>query len=376
MKKTILFVLVPAFLAIPWFVGCDKKPSTPAADSSSPAETDGPEMTFGQPVQAIEEKEDSTAPDDAPAGSGETVQSDPQPEPPPEAEPEPEPVVPEETPVAIDWKAIAGNRAAWPKQTSTTKEIEFPIVINGVKSGASKVPSGTALQVVSISEDSVVVARGNLQATLPHAATDLEQRLLEAQNQTPSVPQAPPSISSPKNTATATTGTIAQTTTPAAPRKVPMRDRLRAEINRMRRARVEGGDFDDKIDRIKINLRITNTDNGIAYEGLKGTVYVLVKSINMRGVNKVLDMESFSFDLPPLNKWEDQSREYASGFDTTYATWGYQYAGWVFVLEQPSTGDKRIWASNPSWEKIVQNISLKKDQHYNARFEEVTGPVY
>ena len=48
--------------------------------------------------------------------------------------------------IDVDLAELAKKRSDWPTEVKLTKDVEFPIIINGKQAGSYPVPSGTALK--------------------------------------------------------------------------------------------------------------------------------------------------------------------------------------------------------------------------------------
>ena len=97
--------------------------------------------------------------------------------PPPPATPVPAP--------ALDLKALARNPAQWPKQLLLTTAQIFPVTIAGRQSGYIKVPAGTAVKLIAVTDTGLTIEFQNARQTVAPNVTDLAAR-----------GPAPPSIAS------------------------------------------------------------------------------------------------------------------------------------------------------------------------------------
>jgi len=97
--------------------------------------------------------------------------------PPPAATPTPAP--------AFDLPALARNPAQWPKQLLLTQPQIFPVTIAGRQSGYIKVPAGTAVKLIAVTDTGLTIEFQNARQTVAPNVTDLAAR-----------GPAPPSIAS------------------------------------------------------------------------------------------------------------------------------------------------------------------------------------
>ena len=96
----------------------------------------------------------------------------------------PQPAAPQAQ--ALDWAEIASRPGRWPAQTRMKAPVDFPISVDGKKSGATRLPAGTSLKVVKIAEDGVEVAYAEYTAKVALDQTTLAEQI-----------SAPPSESQP-----------------------------------------------------------------------------------------------------------------------------------------------------------------------------------
>ena len=122
-------------------------------------------------------------------------------------------------------------------------------------------------------------------------------------------------------------------------------DRLTVDVIPSVKTKIEGGDYDDKMDRIKLKVKLTNRHTTIAAEKFKGEVYVFGESILDRNNVKVLDSASFDFSLRPLAIHEMGTEEVTTGYDNTGVRHGYKYLGWL-VRVKDGSGESVLSKSN------------------------------
>ncbi|MCK9589433.1 MAG: hypothetical protein WC076_09685 [Terrimicrobiaceae bacterium] len=67
----------------------------------------------------------------------------------PTSENPPPPATP--PPPMLDWAEIATRPAQWPPQTQTKVPVDFPISVEGKRSGSTRIPAGANVKVVKIS---------------------------------------------------------------------------------------------------------------------------------------------------------------------------------------------------------------------------------
>lgn len=269
------------------------------------------------------------------------------------------------TPLPLDLVTVARTPALWPAQVLLVEAKSFPVSFNGRVVGEAKVPVGTALRLLRVGAQQVEVEYQNQRHLLPATATDLMPRALAAFRLAGSVlPQAPPPM-----TATASEAVPAATPRPAMG-GVKIGERIAVEVVRQKKSRIEGGDFDDKKDRIVLKVKLSNTDTTISGDNLKGVICVLGESIVDRNAVKMLAKQEFTFSLPPREAHELLTEEVETAYDTTGARFGHRYEGWVLRVRD-SAGTVILEKSNsPSSLKIAAKIS---EVEVNGEFDRSTG---
>lgn len=139
---------------------------------------------------------------------------------------------------------------------------------------------------------------------------------------------------------------------------------------RLRRSRIEGGDYDDKIDHIRLKAKISNTDPQLATEPLKATVFIFADSILYRGHRKLLGRGSFDLKLAPRTEKEFTTDEFDTAYDTTDARFGYKYGGWILDVCDASGKNVLSKTSSPSLEKALPVVTSMRDTNvYDKDFK-------
>jgi len=157
---------------------------------------------------------------------------------------------------------------------------------------------------------------------------------------------------------------------------VKIGERLGVEVVRMKRSRIEGGDFDDKRERIELKVKLTNTDTKLSADQSKGEIFIFAESILDRTALKLLAVEAFDFSLPPRGIHEFVTPEVVTTYDTTGARFGHKYEGWVLRIRD-KTGDLVLTkSSSPTLLKGSEKATaLTKDALYDrVTFKEKSPP--
>lgn len=256
---------------------------------------------------------------------------------------------PASTPSLLDLATIARTPALWPKQVALLYPIDFPVSLDGRIVGQVKAPAGTLVHLVRVSGQQVEVEhRAGNQAgkhMIPAASTDLMQRALAAFTS--------------RNSRPAGTGMAAATPArvPAVVNPAKLGERIGVEVVRMKKSRVEGGDFDDKTDRIELKVKLSNSDTSVSAENLKGEIYVLAESILDRSALKLLGSQTFNFSLPARGTHELATDELVTAYDTTGARFGYKYEGWILRIRDAAGNLVAVKSSSPTLLKNAEKIT-------------------
>ncbi len=290
------------------------------------------------------------------------AEATPPPEPEPTAAPRPV-VVATPTPAeeTLTNEIIERTPALWPKQVALSRPEKMNIVFNGRVAGQVQVPGGTALRVLRVAGSQVEVEYQNSRQMIPAASTDLMSRALAARRTSggsqPAQVSAPASVSAPPPISAA----------PIA-RGEPNPTRLSAEVVRLKKSRIQGGDWDDKTDSITLKVKLENGDPGGALDGLTGDIYVFAESILDRSVLRLLLAKSFRCSIPPHGTHEFVTDEVKTRYDTTDARFGFKYEGWLLRVKSSSGKVLLEKATSPSLVKNAERIStLSADRDYDRK---------
>ena len=159
--------------------------------------------------------------------------------------------------------------------------------------------------------------------------------------------------------------TVSPETSAQLPATVPAFDqRVQVEAVRSKKTRIEGGDFDDKVDRIIFTIKFTNTDTKTAFPDCKGEFYVLAQNIVNRKAHQLLGVEKLSISLPVRGTQEATTAEMTTSFDTTGARFGAKYEGWVLVVRDSTGKVVMKKATTPSWLPVAEKLGTVTVKSY------------
>jgi hypothetical protein len=289
--------------------------------------------------------------------------------------------------------------ATTPQSVRILVATPIPIVLNGRVSGSTVLSPGATVKVLRVMGAKLEIEFLRARHLIPVAATDHPQQLPQAQVSSTSSPaNTTPGNTSSNASAKPTPGTgssgeiipasnnatttsipavnSTNTAAPGAPAPAANIDKLiHVEIQRSSDRNIEGGDYDDKIDRITLRVNLTNTSPTVPTDKLSGKIYVFAESILSRGLHKLLAAESFDFSLAPREKHVFETQEAQSGFDTTGARWGYKYSGWILALYNGDGKLVLVKSTSPTWQKNADQLSgLAPQKVYNRDLQERPGP--
>lgn len=310
----------------------------------------------------------------------ETSEPTPEPtvEPTPEPTPEETPIPAEETPIIVETPTptpqpkplpaltlvdVIQDRSIWPKEITLTRTAQMPAMMNGKIIGSLAKPAGSVFRVVNITSLGVDVLLINVSTRIPVTSTDL---LVRAEKLRPKK----------ENVAALTTSLASSSASPNAKPVSPVANntylpasKLIVEMVRLKKSRIEGGDYDDKIDYITLKVKIQNPDPLLPAENMRATVYIFADSILQRGARMLLGRSSFDCNLAPRANQEFTTNEFDCAYDTTNARFGYKYDGWILELKNTSGKSVYTKTSSPSLEKAIPKLdSLKDKRVYDKEF--------
>ncbi len=148
--------------------------------------------------------------------------------------------------------------------------------------------------------------------------------------------------------------------------------RVTVDVARNKASRIEGGDFDDKKDRISFRIKMRNGDPNRSFEGLKFELLVFGQSMREKKAFKLFQRVSESFSLQPLQEYVFDSPEIISMWDDTGAIFGEKYKGWYLLVRGP--GDEILMSKSvvAFLENTADLSGLKEGGYYDRKLKPVT----
>jgi hypothetical protein len=137
-------------------------------------------------------------------------------------------------------------------------------------------------------------------------------------------------------------------------------------------ARIKGGDWDDKKQKIVLSLKFTNTDIKQSYEGYTAIISVLGQSALDSKVKKVLLQEQVKLSLAPRKTQEHVCQEVITRFDKTEEKFGYFYDGWIIVVKDAAGKIVQVKSTAAALEKLTELAAKIKERGcYNNKLKPV-----
>jgi hypothetical protein len=161
----------------------------------------------------------------------------------------------------------------------------------------------------------------------------------------------------------------------AAPAATPFDKGVKINVVASKPARIKGGDWDDKMQRIVLSLKFTNTDLKQTYEGYTATISVLGQCVLDSKVKKVLLQEQAALSLPPRKTQDHVCEEVTTRFDKTDAKFGYFYDGWIIVVKDAAGKIVQVKSTSTPMEKLTELAAkIQVRGCYNNKLKPVADP--
>lgn len=132
--------------------------------------------------------------------------------------------------------------------------------------------------------------------------------------------------------------------------------RVTAKVEQSQKVKIEGGDFDDKLQRIAFDITITNQSLSQPCEGLSLEFYMVGQAVTQPSRLTLLQREKRDFSLEARGVFTTQTPEVQLKWDTTGAAFGDKYRGWVLrVLD--SEGNQVLQQSSSAFLSNTANLA-------------------
>jgi hypothetical protein len=104
------------------------------------------------------------------------------------------------------------------------------------------------------------------------------------------------------------------------------------KVEQSQKVKIEGGDFDDKLQRIAFDISVTNQSLSKPTGDLSLEIYVVGQAVTQPGRLTLLQKETDGFSLEPRATFTTQTPELQLKWDTTGAAFGDKYRGWIVFI--------------------------------------------
>jgi len=148
---------------------------------------------------------------------------------------------------------------------------------------------------------------------------------------------------------------------PPAPADAAVRNlaiqKIVVEPLRSKKTRIQGGDFDDKTDRITFNVKMTNPDTKTAITDLTAEFYVFAQGVVDRRAYQLLGKDEMPVSLAPRGTQTLSTAEVITKWDNTDARFGSRYEGWLFLLRDSAGKIVYKKATSPNWAALAEKMN-------------------
>lgn len=149
---------------------------------------------------------------------------------------------------------------------------------------------------------------------------------------------------------------------------------LECTVNSSRKTRIEGGDHDDKTQRVSFDIILRNKSLSTATGPLNAMFYTFGESVHDRRAFKLLQKEPFDFDLDPRGSHNHATPQIELKFDTTGLSFGEKYRGWILQVHNEE-GEMVFEQKSAGFLNDTTNLaSLKIGEFYNQNAEPIPEP--
>ncbi len=154
--------------------------------------------------------------------------------------------------------------------------------------------------------------------------------------------------------------------------------RVEISANRMRFTKVAGGDWDDRTQKVQIEVIARNLDYNHPVKGLKLHYWVLAESLVDRKALKVIDAGALDVDLtstPDGREIRHKGDLVTLRWDDTNAVFGERYKAWILVLVNDQQEVVAVKANFPALQTNFQRaFELRKGSWCSYDLKPVSRP--
>jgi len=148
--------------------------------------------------------------------------------------------------------------------------------------------------------------------------------------------------------------------------------------NRMRYTRVAGGDFDDREQKVQIEIVAKNLDFNRPVNGLTLHYWVVAESLVDHKAMLVIDRGSVPINLtsePGGREIRQKGELVTLRWDDTGAIFGQRYRGWILILLNAQDEVVAVKSNQPNWQMDFQRaMDLKKGSWCDRNLKPLPKP--
>lgn len=146
------------------------------------------------------------------------------------------------------------------------------------------------------------------------------------------------------------------------------------DVSRSKKTKTEGGDFDDKKDRISFKITLKNSSPSLAFDDIGVEFYLFSQNQSNTKAFRLMQVEKAKASVGPLKDWSMETPEIVSAWDNTGYVFGNKYKGWVLRLLDPD-GNLLLEKTSTSYFTNLDTLpSLKAGSYYSKELKPVANP--
>jgi len=155
--------------------------------------------------------------------------------------------------------------------------------------------------------------------------------------------------------------------------KSEFNSRITVSVIRGKSTRIEGGDFDDKRDRITFTIKLRNSDPNRSFPGLRVEFFLFGQNLLNPKALELLQKFETAVSLDPLQEFQTITPEVENQWDDTGAIFGSKYKGWYLLVFGPN-GELLFEKRTTSFLDNLEGLSnVQVGGLYNRKLEPVPG---
>ncbi|MEO8206553.1 MAG: hypothetical protein ABI615_10265 [Chthoniobacterales bacterium] len=148
-------------------------------------------------------------------------------------------------------------------------------------------------------------------------------------------------------------------------------------VQREKKNKIEAGDWDDKIERLRLEVTVTYQNlNGPPLEGYQLQYWAIARLIKDPKAYEVVIADTVPIRLASdvqSRMVSHKSDEVKWGWDNTGAIWGKKFEGWIAVVLNEKGEVIAAKSSNPTWETNISKAgNLEINKIYTSKLDPST----